>query len=1289
MDYTFELLPEDQNVKTVADSLVKNLDIFPDTGIITKPNYNQYGQVNAVSIKNEVHTVVRNRIILNQIPSSYYRVNIAGYQEIITNQTLKGNQFKVNYASGIIFFPPSEEGNEITITEYYGTGIEMIPASRIYLGTNEDGNITNTLYDMIKVGTNSIIALNKVGGVLKTGDALAERIETDISNANTINNTIENTTIPLFKASNTTLTNTINEANTENSTLSNTISQATTENITLTNTINSAKVENETLSNTIASATSENTTLVGTIQEGNSLNTSLENDISTGNSLHTTLQNDIESANATKESLTANTNTANSVNATLEATIVNATSENSTLEATVSKGNYINNNIIANIDIAKSNIATLKADNETAQQLHSDLTSDISTVNGIHSTITNDISSGNKVISGLSTATTTAKTALNSVDKLNALLDEKIGGNNLLIGKSYFDTPLSGGGYTSLAPLKTTTLLAGKEYVASAEIWCSKEAVANGKKAGFNVISSDYDIAETLYTSSTVPVVVSTVFTPDVDGVVSVYLQAYNNSSESVNGDIYIKWLNVQEGNKNTSWQGNGEELANQIQILGKNSVANQLKVSDQIQVLGKHNVTNQLSIGQNRENISQLTTQVSTLEKEIKAVNSNTNNNMLQNSYFGESGTTSDNTSGFCNVTVDLVEGTQYTIAVDGCINSEALSNNNCIWTQVSNPNDPNTVWVGGTQSLTPVVSQKTFTAGATGQYTISTEYSATTSGGDCTVYWYYLKQGSSISNNEIQAFIDKSKKAELSQELIGVKKTVSQNTSNISTNSNDISMLQTDIGTIQGNNTKTSNQLNALGSTVASNTLNINHNTTNIESLTQTVQGNSSSLSITSSNVNTNASNISANQSNIATNTTNIQNLTQTVKNNTSNISTNTANIATNTANIQNLRTQMEDRTNLIPNSDFRGDYANNGILSTAYGFASLYTAVPVIKGKTYSLSAYGYANGNIASKGGSLSVMLYDANWSGNGCTVSTNSSSPTLMTGTFTATETEYLFITSYLYPSSLSANPNGTAVCIEWYCLVEGDVPTQEWVPCNYDLEGGVNLFGGSNFGTSGSSTTSNGANWNTTEVELLAGVPYTFTANAIASPNSNGSGALCLVYNSNWSQCENLFFKQNDSPLYQSVTFVPNSTEKFSFGFYSRDFNGTNYGDNVTLYWYTLTMGSKPQSWRPSMGDIHGNTANEIQMLGVNTTELMLDNAKVQNQNKVLGQNTVELMISNSQLKAQNIGLSKEVAELKLQNSFLGRNTASLMLENNELKQQNMALGKQMVEIQLKLATIK
>ncbi|WP_297523299.1 hypothetical protein [uncultured Clostridium sp.] len=363
---------------------------------------------------------------------------------------------------------------------------------------------------------------------------------------------------------------------------------------------------------------------------------------------------------------------------------------------------------------------------------------------------------------------------------------------------------------------------------------------------------------------------------------------------------------------------------------------------------------------------------------------------------------------------------------------------------------------------------------------------------------------------------------------------------------------------------------------------------------------------------------------------------------------------------------------KENMILNSNFSGDERRGGgIVSNQYGFGQTTTGLRVVKGKTYTFTVGGSISEQAIANGGHLMICLYDTDWSTNGATINITSSNATTQSKTFVATKTEYLYVSSFLAPKNIATKcqSSGGECVVYWYGLVEGSIALNHWTPCSCDLTNGINVFGNSNFGVNGVTTNVNGACWNTSEVELQAGIPYTFTACASIDTNTNGSMALCMLYTDDWSQCPSLYFTPTNQPSVMSITFIPQVTQKFKFGLYSRDAQQKSHGVNCNLKWYTVTQGSKSGAWNPSMLDIKGNTSLQLASLGRMTTQMILAQSTNLKQTKTLGENTTQLLLENN--------------EFKIQNKTLGNHICNLTLENNQLKQQVKSLGHMMIEMQL------
>lgn len=130
---------------------------------------------------NESYIVVSGMFALTELPDIQYKVKIEGYYEVgEKDKIISPNQFKVDYTNGYVYMHPSKDGQGIIVSEYYGRGVSYYPASRVYLGIDDAGEIDKTLDNMLDIIA-SIDSMVEEGNSLK--DALSNAIATgDIYN---------------------------------------------------------------------------------------------------------------------------------------------------------------------------------------------------------------------------------------------------------------------------------------------------------------------------------------------------------------------------------------------------------------------------------------------------------------------------------------------------------------------------------------------------------------------------------------------------------------------------------------------------------------------------------------------------------------------------------------------------------------------------------------------------------------------------------------------------------------------------------------------------------------------------------------------------------------------------------------------------------------------------------------------------------------------------------------------------------------------------------------------------
>lgn len=103
-------------------------------------------------ISNEPHVVTNGMFALVGIPDEQARVQISGLVEIgFKDMITEATQFKVDYTNGYVFVHSSKEGLTINVS-YFSRGVNMYPASRVWSEININGDVTETLKDVIDTG---------------------------------------------------------------------------------------------------------------------------------------------------------------------------------------------------------------------------------------------------------------------------------------------------------------------------------------------------------------------------------------------------------------------------------------------------------------------------------------------------------------------------------------------------------------------------------------------------------------------------------------------------------------------------------------------------------------------------------------------------------------------------------------------------------------------------------------------------------------------------------------------------------------------------------------------------------------------------------------------------------------------------------------------------------------------------------------------------------------------------------------------------------------------------------
>ena len=154
--------------------------------IVFKYNVDPSGTPISVKIK-EIAQVspLKHMIQLEQLPDELYGVTLLNKDNSMMKQVYKyeevdknPNSYYVNYTNGLIYFN-STQGAEKKVINYYGTGMELISAKRIFDEYYKaDGTLVQqTLQEVIDDGRKAIELLGQVGGASDVIQILLEKIE--------------------------------------------------------------------------------------------------------------------------------------------------------------------------------------------------------------------------------------------------------------------------------------------------------------------------------------------------------------------------------------------------------------------------------------------------------------------------------------------------------------------------------------------------------------------------------------------------------------------------------------------------------------------------------------------------------------------------------------------------------------------------------------------------------------------------------------------------------------------------------------------------------------------------------------------------------------------------------------------------------------------------------------------------------------------------------------------------------------------------------------------------------
>lgn len=126
----------------------------------------------------ESKRIINNKVVLEEIPSSFDKVKVSGYTEVQEDtlrrkKVLLPNEFCVNYNNGIIEFNSSEEDKTL-VFEYKARGIIQYPAERIFAHNKRKNNIVENLQEILDDSMTALIDANDAIDRINAARVLAE-----------------------------------------------------------------------------------------------------------------------------------------------------------------------------------------------------------------------------------------------------------------------------------------------------------------------------------------------------------------------------------------------------------------------------------------------------------------------------------------------------------------------------------------------------------------------------------------------------------------------------------------------------------------------------------------------------------------------------------------------------------------------------------------------------------------------------------------------------------------------------------------------------------------------------------------------------------------------------------------------------------------------------------------------------------------------------------------------------------------------------------------------------------
>jgi len=244
-------------------------------------------------------------ITQGEITYNSKEINNVKYDEILPD----ADTFIYDSTHGIVFADASFNNQTLTIS-YWGNGSYFLNSKRIYTLMDDNGNITQTLGDLVEDGRQAIEVLGGLSQAIENAQTLENTLESDISTGDILHTNLSNDIL---------LGNPLQIA------LDGSIAIASDSKIALDSSISDSTISKDNLDSSIL--------------QGDLLKSGLDLDIINGNLLHIDLDSDIVDGNILKTNLDGLISSGSTVKSNLDLSIDSATVINGTLNGTIETGN--------------------------------------------------------------------------------------------------------------------------------------------------------------------------------------------------------------------------------------------------------------------------------------------------------------------------------------------------------------------------------------------------------------------------------------------------------------------------------------------------------------------------------------------------------------------------------------------------------------------------------------------------------------------------------------------------------------------------------------------------------------------------------------------------------------------------------------------------------------------------------------------------------------------------------------------------------------------------------------